>query len=83
LGFSNHLETVGFNEMKNNVIPVRRGSQAELAKLYLHLLNAALSEEAASTAPHARADHLSIRNQELSSRRHRQPSKFSRLSARA
>ncbi len=60
--------------MQTNVIPIRRGSQAELAKLYLHLLNVALNEEAASTAFHARADHLSIRNQELSSRRRCQPS---------
>jgi hypothetical protein len=69
--------------MQNYVIPIRRGSQAELAKLYLHLLNVALNEEAAWTAPHAWAENLSMRNHALSSRRRRQPSEFSRLSARA
>jgi hypothetical protein len=66
--------------MQNNVIPIRRGGQAELAKLYLHLLNVALNEEA---APHAWAENLSMRNLALSSRRRRHPSEFSRLSARA
>jgi len=69
--------------MKNNVIPIRRGGQDELANLYLHLLNVALNEEAASTAPHAWAENLSMRNHALSSRRRRRPSEFSRLSARA
>ncbi len=46
--------------MQNNVIPIRRGSQAELAKLYLHLLNVALNEKVASTAPHAWAEKLSM-----------------------
>jgi hypothetical protein len=53
--------------MQNNVIPIKRGSPSELAELYLHLLNTALNEAAASTARQARPDHLSIRNQALSS----------------
>jgi hypothetical protein len=47
--------------MRNNVIPIRRrGSQVELTKLYMRLLNAALNEAAASVAPQAWADDLSI-----------------------
>jgi hypothetical protein len=51
--------------MQNNAIPIKRGSQAALAKLYLHLLNAALNEAAASTEPQGREDGLSMRNQAL------------------
>jgi hypothetical protein len=43
--------------MQNNVIPIKRYSQAALAKLYLHLLNAALDEAAASMAPQTGADN--------------------------
>jgi hypothetical protein len=42
--------------MQDNVIPIKRDSQAALAKLYLHLLNAALDEAAASTARQAQGD---------------------------
>jgi hypothetical protein len=49
--------------MQNNVVPIKRRRQDELTKLYLHLLNAALSEAAASRAAQAPADDLSIRNQ--------------------
>lgn len=48
-----------------NVSPIRRDCQAALAKLYLHLLNAALGEAASSTDPRARKDYLSICNQAL------------------
>ncbi len=36
--------------MRKNVIPIRRNSQDDLTKLYLHLLNVALSDADASTA---------------------------------
>jgi hypothetical protein len=53
--FSNHgAKVFGSDEMQNNVIPIKRGSQDELTKLYLHLLNVALSETARSPATQAR-----------------------------
>src|SRR6266700_4278158 len=50
------LAVFGSNEMQNNVIPIRRGGEAELTKLYVHLLNAAINEAAASTSRLAPAD---------------------------
>ena len=47
------------------MIPIQCGSQIELTKLYLQLLDAALEEAAASTGPQPRADEPPIRDQAL------------------
>jgi hypothetical protein len=44
--------------MRNNVIPIGRGGQAELTRLYIHLLNAARNEEASSATPQELADWM-------------------------
>jgi hypothetical protein len=57
--------------MAGNVIPLRRSSQVELAKLYLHLLNAGLGERA-SAASEASASQPSSPDETSSLRRYRQ-----------
>jgi hypothetical protein len=56
--------------MAGNVIPLRRSSQVELAKLYLRLLNAVLGERA-SAASEASASQPSSPDETSSSRRRR------------
>ena len=52
--------------MAGNVVPLRRSSQIELAKLYLHLLTAVLDERA-STASDASASQPSCSDDDTSS----------------
>lgn len=55
----------GSKDMQNNVIPIKRDNQAALAKLYLHLLTAAINEAAASAAQQTWPGQLPIHHQAL------------------
>jgi hypothetical protein len=57
--------------MRNNVIPIGRGGQAELTRLYLHLLNAAQDEAASSATPLELADSMPRNDHILTFRRQR------------
>jgi hypothetical protein len=57
--------------MRNNLIPIKRGGQDELTRLYVHLLNAARNEAASSATPLELADRMPGSDEVLPFRRQR------------